>query len=111
MLMALSIIASKEAKGMENTILKIKQLLDYFGMHPEVTVRFHTSNMVLNIHLDASYLSKANAHSRACGHFFIGWRPDPSKPIKLKWAFFTLCAILRFVVASAAEAKTRCSLP
>ncbi len=35
----------------------------------------------------------------------MGWKPDPAKPIKLNSAFFTLSAILRFVVASAAEAK------
>jgi hypothetical protein len=68
-------------------------------------VQFHASDMVLNIHSDASYLSEANAHSRACGHFFMGWRPNPNKPIKLNGGFFTLCAILHFVVASAAEAK------
>ena len=67
--------------------------------------RFHTSDMILHIHSDASYLSKAKAHSRACGHFFMGWKSDPTKPIKLNGAFFTLWAILRFVVASAAEAE------
>ena len=35
----------------------------------------------------------------------MGWKADPTKPIKLNGAFFTLCAILRFVVASAAEAE------
>ncbi len=61
--------------------------------------------MISNIHSDASYLSEKNAHSRACGHFFMGWQPDATKPIKLNSAFFTLCSILRFVVASAAEAE------
>ncbi len=37
--------------------------------------------------------------------FFMGWGLNPNKPIKLNRAFFTFCAILRFVVASAAEAK------
>jgi hypothetical protein len=74
-------------------------------MHPDATVRFHAFDMILNIHLDASYLSAANAHSRACGHFFMGWNADPTKPIKLNGAFSTLCAILRFVVASMAEAE------
>ncbi len=83
---------------------KTKQLLDYLATHSEATVRFHASEMVLHIHSDASYLSEANVHSRACGHFFMGWKADPTKPIKLNGAFFTLCAILRFVVASAAEA-------
>ena len=83
----------------------MKQLLDYLMTHLEATVQFHASDMILNIHLDASYLSKANAHSRACGHFFMGWKFDPTQPIKLNCAFFTLCAILRFVMASAKEAK------
>jgi hypothetical protein len=104
-LMALSTIASGQAHGTENTMRKTKQLLDYLVTHSEATVRFHASDMILNIHLDASYLSEANAHSRACGHFFIGWKADPTKPIKLNRAFFTLCAIFWFVVASAAEAE------
>jgi hypothetical protein len=35
----------------------------------------------------------------------MGWRPDPTKPITLNGAFFMLCSILRFVVASTAEAE------
>ncbi len=104
-LMVLSTIASEKAHGTENMMQKTKQLLDYLAMHSEATVRFHASEMVLNIHSDASYLSEANAHSRACRHFFMGWKANPTKPIKLNGAFFTLCAILRFIVASAAEAE------
>ena len=103
--MALSTITSEQSKGTQNTMMKTKQLMDYLATHPDATVRFHASDMILNVHSDASYLSKANAHSRACGHFFMGWKADPAKPIKLNGAFFTLCAILRFVVASATEAE------
>jgi hypothetical protein len=63
------------------------------------------SDMILNIHSNASYLSEANAHSQACGRFFMGWNPNPTQPIKLNGAFSTFCAILRVVVASAAEAE------
>jgi hypothetical protein len=73
--------------------------------HPEATVHFYASSMILNAHSDTSYLSETNAHSCACGHFFMGWKPDAKRPIKLNGAFFTLCAILQFVVASAAEAE------
>ena len=104
-LMALSTIASEQAKGTESTMEKTKQLLDYLATNPDATIRFHASNIILNIHPGASYLSAANAHSRACGHFIMGWKADPTKTIKLNGAFFTLCAILRFVVASAAEAE------
>jgi hypothetical protein len=86
-------------------MLRTKQLLDYLATHPAATVQFHASNMVLNIHSDASYYLEANAHSRACGHFLMEWRPYPCKLIKLNGVFFTLCAILCFVVTSAAKAK------
>jgi hypothetical protein len=105
-LMALSTIASKQAKGTEKTMAKTKQLLDYLTMHPDATVRFHALDIILNIHSDASYLLVANAHSRACGQFFMGWKADPTKPLKLNGTFFGLCAILQFIVASAAEAKS-----
>jgi hypothetical protein len=104
-LMALSTIASEQSKGTQQTMQRCKQLLDYLATHPDATVCFHASDMILNIHSDASYLFEKNAHSRACGHFFMGWKPDPAKPIKLNGAFFTLCSILRFVVTSAAEAE------
>jgi hypothetical protein len=103
--MALSKIACEQSKGTENTMLKIKQLLDYLAMNPNARVRFHASDMILNIHSGTSCLLEANAHSPACGNFFMGWQPDPTKPIKVNGAFFTLCGILRFVDASAAEAK------
>ncbi len=59
----------------------------------------------MNIHSDASYISESDAPSRTCGHFFMGWSPKDGDPIKLNGAFFTLCSILRFVVASAAKAE------
>ncbi len=84
---------------------KTKQLLDYLATYPNATIRFRASNMITNIHSDASYLSESDARSRVCGHFFMGWSPMDGDPIRLNGAFFTLCTILRFVVASAAEAK------
>ena len=101
-LMALSSIAIEQSKGTTNTMEKAKQLLDYLASNPDATLRFKASDMVMNVHSDASYLSESDAQSRACGHFFMGWSPTDGDPIKLNGAFFTLCTILRFVVASAA---------
>jgi hypothetical protein len=61
--------------------------------------------MVMNIHLDASYLSEAKARSRMCGHFFVGWIPKNGEPIKLNGAFHVDSLILHFVVASASEVE------
>jgi hypothetical protein len=64
-LMALSSIAIKQTKGMGHA----KQLLDYLATNSNATIQFHTSNMIMNVHSDALYLSKANARSHACSHF------------------------------------------
>jgi hypothetical protein len=84
---------------------KAKQLLDYLATNPDATICYRVSDMIMNVHSDASYLSEADACSRACGHFFMGWKAKDGDSIKLNGAFFTLCAILCFLVASTTEAK------
>jgi hypothetical protein len=84
---------------------KAKQLLDYLATNHNASIWYQASDLIMNVHSDTSYLSKPDAGSRACGHFFMGWTARDGDPIKLNGAFFTVCAILQFVIASAAEAK------
>jgi hypothetical protein len=44
--------------------------LDYLTTHPDATIRYHASDMILHIHSDASYLSVSNARSPLGGLFF-----------------------------------------
>ena len=81
------------------------KLLDYLASNQEAKVRFHASDMVLNIHLDASYLSESGAQSRVCGIFFMGWMPKNGEPVKMNGAFYTTSTIMIFVIASAAESE------
>jgi hypothetical protein len=62
-LMALSSIAIKQSKGTKNTMEKAKQLLDYLATYPDVTIHFQASDMILNVHSNASYLSESEARS------------------------------------------------
>ncbi len=104
-LMALSTIAREQTKGTECTMEKALQVLDYLATHPDATVCFRATDMVMNIHSDALYLSEPNSCSRACGHFFLGWLPVNGQPIRLNGVFHMLCSILLFVVASTAKAE------
>ncbi len=61
--------------------------------------------MIMNIHSDASYLSEPLARSRTCGHFFMGSTPKNGEPIFINGAFYVKTTIMRFVVASGAEAE------
>jgi hypothetical protein len=104
-LMALSSITVEQTKATEKTMSRCTQLLNYLAGHLEAKIRFRASDMIVNIHSNASYLSEAKARSRACGHFFLGWMPRDGEPIRLNGAFHVSTTILQFVVASAAEVE------
>ena len=105
--MTLSTIAREQTKATEQTNLSVHQMLDYCATHPDAnaTIRFHASDMILNIHSDASYLNEPEARSRVGGHYFLGWLPKDNLPIKLSGAIHVISTILKFVAASAAEAE------
>jgi hypothetical protein len=71
-LTALSTIAIEQTKATETTMGWCLQLVDYLASNQEAKVRFHASDMIMNIHSDASYLSKTGAQSCTYGHFFHG---------------------------------------
>jgi hypothetical protein len=66
---AISSLASQHSTATEETESKLTQLLDYCVTHPNFTIRYKTSEMILNIHSDAGYLNEPEARSRAGGHF------------------------------------------
>jgi hypothetical protein len=55
MLMTLSTIAAQQSKATLNTVKATNQLLDYCHTHPNATLKYRASNMILKIHSDASY--------------------------------------------------------
>ncbi len=74
-LMALSAIAAQQSAPTEETLARVNQFLDYIWTHPDAKIRYRASNMILNVHSDASYLSALKAQSRAGGYFFLGSIP------------------------------------
>jgi hypothetical protein len=104
-LMALSTITVNQTKATKRTMEQCMQLLDYLAHNTDAKVRFHASDMILNIHSNASYLSEEKARSRACGIFFMGWMPKNGDPIQLNGAFHASMTIMQFVVASATKAE------
>jgi hypothetical protein len=104
-LMALSTIAANQTIATAWTLEQCTQMLHYLTHNADAQVRFSASDMIMNIHSDASYLSKAKAHSQTCCHFFKDWIPKDGNPIKIHGAFHVSANILRFMVASAVKAE------
>ncbi len=102
MLVALGSLATQQANPTKNTMTKVTQFLDYTATHPDAIVTYHSSNMVLAGHSDASYLSESNARSRAGGHFFMS--NNTAKPPN-NGAILTTAQVTKVVMSSAAEAE------
>ena len=102
---ALNSIAADSSKPTERTMERVDQLLDYMHTHPDAGMRYYASDMILNVHSDASYLSAGRGRSQSGGYFFLGSLPREGSPIKLNGNIVITCAILKLVAASAAEAE------
>jgi hypothetical protein len=102
MLTALSAIASAQAKPTEETMTCCKQFLNYAATHQDAILTYKSSDMVLVLHRDASYLSKPKACSRAGGHFFLS---SDSKDPANNGGVLNLAQLIKTVMSSAAEAE------
>ena len=68
-------------------------------------MKFYASEIVLNIHSDASYLLESRAQSCTSGYVFLGSTPQDNKPIAINGNILVTSTILKYVVALAIEAE------
>jgi hypothetical protein len=101
--MPLNDIATEQTKATEKTQATKNQLLDYLATHPDATIRYHASDMILHIHSDASYLSVSNSRSRLGGLIFCGDK-SPQQD-KLNGSILNVASVIKNVIASAAESE------
>eukprot|EP00957_Ditylum_brightwellii_P087779 6684491-Ditylum_brightwellii.AAC.1 len=73
---ALNSIRQQQNTATEQTEKYAHQLLYYMATHPDAAFCYFASDMVLNIHTDASYLMEPKAQSTASGHYFLGSIPQ-----------------------------------
>ena len=71
MLVALGSITATQSQGTKKTFDKTLWLLNYAATHPDATICYSASDMILHVHSDALYLSDPKSSSHACRHYFI----------------------------------------
>jgi hypothetical protein len=102
-LMPLNDITTEQTKSTEKTQAATNQPLDYLETHPDATIRYNVSYMILHIHIDASYISISNSHSRL-GSSILLRRQAPTRGHP-QW-FHSQCGVShKNVVASVAESE------
>jgi hypothetical protein len=104
LIIPVNVLASEQTKATAATADKIIKLLKYCTTHPEATLRHHASDMILNIHSDASYLSGRESKSRAGFFFYMGSKTDKSNKLT-NGAILIIITVLKHVMSSAAEAE------
>eukprot|EP00804_Cyclotella_cryptica_P016762 CCRYP_002056-RA/>CCRYP_002056-RA protein AED:0.33 eAED:0.33 QI:0/0/0/1/0/0/3/0/485 len=97
---ALSSISSRQAKGTTAVIDACHQLLDYCTTHPNPSIHYLASDMVLALDTNRSYLSELNGKSRAAAYIYLTRKDNPDFH---NGAITVLSAIIKHVMASALE--------
>ena len=101
---ALSDISSDQSKATTNTSKQVAKLLNYLASNTHSEIQYMESGMQLSIHSDASYLSVAQARSRASGvHFISEGPPSPKNPEDfvptVNGIILVVCKIMRNIMA------------
>ena len=72
--------------------------MDYTATYPNAFIRYHASDMILNIDSDAAYLVAPQAKSRIAGYYHLAHHPTKTQTIN--GAILVECKTRRHVVAS-----------
>jgi hypothetical protein len=104
LIMPINVLASEQSNATEITADKVIQLINYCNTHPETKIRYHASDMILQIHSDASYLSENEAKSRVGGFFYMGNTNKNDKKLT-NGEILIVGKVFKHVMSSAAEAE------
>jgi hypothetical protein len=88
----------------ETMVEKLTQLLNYCATNPNATLQYAASDMVLHIHLDASYLLESKTRSRIGGHFFLSSATNSTNHIH-NGLILTISTVYKNALSSVMEAE------
>ena len=85
-------------KSADNTQAAAYKLLEYLAKHPDATIRYHESDMILHIPSDVSYLSMSKSLSQSV-IFYCGDKPPQEE--KFNGSILNVAVVIKNVVSSA----------
>ena len=81
-LYALSAITSEQVNPMERTLTRVQQLLHYIHTNLTSVICFHSSDLILNVYSNASYMSARKGQSCTGGYFFLRSMSQNGEPTR-----------------------------
>ena len=76
MLMTLNSLAVVQTNPKIKTAKQVTRFFNYSATYPYAVTEYRRSVMILHIYLDASYISKPEALSRAGGYYLLGQKSN-----------------------------------
>ena len=112
MLPALNTLSEQQSNPTKNTEATITQFLDYSSTNPSAIIQYKSSDMILHIDSNASYLSDPWLHSRTGGPYYLRSLPTypkkyPNLPPPANGPIHMEYRIPKHVVACADKAEVR----
>ena len=112
MIPALNTLVEQQYNPTKNNEDAIRKFLDYAATNPSAIIQYKSSDMILLIESDASYLSEPWAQRRTGGHYYLISLPtdpekDPNLPQPENGSIHTKYRVLKHVVVSTAAAEVR----
>jgi len=102
---AVNKLASRQARPTEAVVKDALQLLDYVATYPDATIVYEPSDMMLQLHSDASWLSESESRSRAAAILFLVKKESLGDPDVINGCIDCYSTIIKSVVSSAFEAE------
>jgi hypothetical protein len=96
---ALHELGSIQSKPTQNDMLKMNRLLGYVSKYRNIAIRYHASNMILQLLSDASYLCRPKARSVYGTHAYLG------EPDMINGPIACASKMINSVLSSVAEAE------
>jgi hypothetical protein len=95
-------IASQQANPTQKVLTAANCALSYVSSRQNNCITYYACDMILFLHVDASYLSRSRARSVVVGYFFLG---NKNRPLHLNGATHVFSSIIPCIVSSAGEAE------
>ena len=107
MLCPLSAIVMDQTNPTQETMEKVKKIMNHAATHPDTIVTYRKSDMILAGNIDVSYWSNRGARCQAGGHFFMS-SDSPIPPNNR--VVLTIAQLIKAVMTSSGRGWNRCTL-
>jgi hypothetical protein len=102
LIIPVNVLASEKTRETSDTADKTIKLLNYCNTHPEATLHYHASDMIINIHSEVSHLSDMESKIQAGGFLYMGSNTDKTNRLT-NGSILIIGTVHKYIMVSAGK--------